>query len=427
MSNTHLAPAAVRQQFTLPNGLRVVVEEDHSAPAVAVNLWYGVGSRHEQPGRTGLAHLFEHLMFQGSEHVASGEHFALLDAMGADLNATTSQDRTNYFEAVPREGLDLALWLEADRMGGLLASLDQTNLDNQRDVVRNERRQRMDNQPYGTALEHLFANTFAPGHQYHHLPIGSMEDVAAATLDDVRNFFTEHYTPANAVLSLVGDVDAGDALARIERYFGGIDAGPALTARAPQHEAMSGARIDITDEEVPAPLVYFMWPTPADGHPDCDRLDLVIPLLVNAASSRLNVELVRRRQIASSVGGGHNRLVGGRSAFLFAVQGREGIDPQQLVDEASEIVTSFGAQDPTPQEAAIAQASYETGFLAERESFAWRADSLSHGLCLFDDPSYDDRTLQSVREVTAPEISRVVREHLDPEQATILTYTPRSA
>ena len=212
-------------EHTLDNGLRVISSPDHIAPSVAVNIWYDVGSRDEEQGRTGFAHLFEHVMFQGSAHVASGQHIALLQAAGAVVNATTWFDRTNYFETLPTGGLDLALWLEADRMATLLDALTQENLDNQREVVKEEKRQRYDNVPYGDVMELLNTLTFPPDHPYGHTTIGSMEDLDAATLEDVHDFFRRHYVPNNAVLSIVGDVEPEDAFERAEIYFGHLTAG----------------------------------------------------------------------------------------------------------------------------------------------------------------------------------------------------------
>src|SRR6476619_4139912 len=209
---------------TLPNGLRVIVSPDASVPNVTVNLWVNVGSRHEAPGRTGFAHLFEHLMFQGSRNVASGEHFTRLMAEGGRLNATTWFDRTNYFETVPKGAYELALWMEADRHGHLLDAVNQENLDNQRDVVKEEKRQRYDNVPYGKALIDIYATVFPEGHPYHHPTIGSMEDLDAATLDDVHAFFRAHYGPNNTVLTLVGDITPEDGFAAAEKYFGPLPA-----------------------------------------------------------------------------------------------------------------------------------------------------------------------------------------------------------
>ncbi|HWI33836.1 MAG TPA: pitrilysin family protein, partial [Lapillicoccus sp.] len=215
---------------TLANGLRVVVSEDHTVPTVTVNLWVGVGSRHEPAGRTGFAHLFEHLMFQGSRNVKSGEHFSALMAEGGRLNATTWFDRTNYFETIPKGALELALWLEADRHGHLLDAVTQENLDNQRDVVKNEKRQSYDNRPYGSFYEKLMAAVFPPGHPYHHTPIGSMADLDAASLEDVTAFFKTYYVPNNAVLTVAGDVEEAAVFHAAERLFGPIEPNPELPA-----------------------------------------------------------------------------------------------------------------------------------------------------------------------------------------------------
>ena len=259
-------------QRTLPNGLRVIASADHGAPSVAVNLWYDVGSRDEEPGRTGFAHLFEHVMFQGSANVPSGQHIGLLQAAGASVNATTWFDRTNYFETLPTGGLDLALWLEADRLGTLLDALTQESLDNQREVVKEERRQRYDNVPYGDAMELLNALTFPADHPYGHTTIGSMEDLNAATLADVQHFFRTHYLPNNAVLSIVGDVDPDDAFTRAATYFGPLTAGekPAKPVGGPLGP-LPGTDRDETAGVVPAEAVYLSWRLPVRGHPGVRR------------------------------------------------------------------------------------------------------------------------------------------------------------
>ncbi|MCZ1003007.1 insulinase family protein [Streptomyces mirabilis] len=267
----------------LDNGLRVLVAENPTVDAVAVNLWYGVGSRDESLGRTGLAHLFEHLMFQGSQNVAAGEHMALLESFGADLNATTSFDRTNYFQTVPTRAFELALWLEADRMGGLPDALDQKNLDSQRDVVRNERRERMDNQPYGDAFERMQTLLFPVGHGYHHMPIGSMEDLAAASLDDVRAFFHQHYAPANAVLTIAGNVRTREALDKAALYFDAVDAGDrwhrGQAADLPALEPLDQQiRADVSSR-VPADALWCGWRIPADGTEDFDAAAIALRIL----------------------------------------------------------------------------------------------------------------------------------------------------
>ena len=228
------------ERRTLDNGLRIVLSRDPRAPLVAVNLWYDVGSKHEKPGKTGFAHLFEHMMFQGSANVEKGEHFSLVQAAGGTLNATTWLDRTNYFETLPGHELELALWLEADRMASLLPAMTQEKLDNQRDVVKNERRWSVDNQPYGSWDERMQALVYPESHPYHHSTIGSMEDLSAASLEDVGEFFATYYAPNNAVLTVAGDFETDAAIAMIERHFGPIPANPDLP-RAARHERRSDA------------------------------------------------------------------------------------------------------------------------------------------------------------------------------------------
>src|SRR5918998_5463723 len=256
----------------LANGLRLIVAEDHLAPVAAVNVWYDVGSKHEQPGKTGFAHLFEHVMFQGSRNVAKAEHIALIQAAGGTMNGTTWLDRTNYFETMPAHQLELALWLEADRMGSLLAALDDESMENQRDVVKNERRQRYDNVPYGTAFEKLTALAYPEGHPYHHTPIGSMADLDAATLEDARAFFRTYYAPNNAVLSVVGDIDPEQTLAWIEKYFGSIPGhdGKPAPRDGTLPEIIGEQLREVVEEEVPARALMAAYRLPHDGTRACD-------------------------------------------------------------------------------------------------------------------------------------------------------------
>jgi zinc protease len=400
--------AAPLVQHALDNGLRVVVRENHAAPAVAVNLWYEVGSRHEEPGRTGLAHLFEHLMFEGSRNVGSGEHFALLEPLGAGLNASTSFDRTNYYETVPSGALDLALWLEADRMGGLLDALDLPSLDNQRDVVKNERRQSYDNRPYGTAWERLFALGFADPHPYHHMPIGSMDDLDAASLDDVRAFFSRHYGPDNAVLTIVGDVTAEAALAAAARWFDplapiGAAAPPPAVAPTP----ITSALLDEVREDVPASASYLLWQLPADPDPVCDAAALAIRIVADGPSSRLQNRLVRREERAQAVGGEVERLVGGASAGIVIVRARDGIESAALEDAVAEEFARLAATGPTPRELAQALALITREQLEQTASFGGAADELSHYASLFGDPVLADTVVDRLAAVTPEQIAAV--------------------
>ncbi|HEU4564338.1 MAG TPA: pitrilysin family protein, partial [Gemmatimonadaceae bacterium] len=255
------------ETFTLPNGLRVTMSEDHTAPVVAVNLWYHVGSANERPGRTGFAHLFEHMLFQGSADVAANEHFEVVQRAGGTLNGSTWLDRTNYFETVPSNQLALALWLEADRMGALLPAMTQGKLDTQRDVVKNERRWSVDNQPYGTWWEKLPALAFPPEHPFHHSLIGSMEDLSAASLEDVAHFFATWYTPDNAVLSIAGDFDPAEARALVERYFGPIPRGERRPPLPPMElPPRFGTWLrETVEDEVMLPRLFLGFRSPAFG------------------------------------------------------------------------------------------------------------------------------------------------------------------
>src|SRR5689334_5795676 len=251
----------------LPNGLRLIVAEDHLAPVAAVNLWYNVGSKHEQPGKTGFAHLFEHVMFQGSAHVGKTEHMALVHAAGGTLNGTTWLERTNYFETMPSHQVELALWLEADRMGTLLEALSQENLDNQREVVKNEKRWSYDNRPYGSWVEKILGGLYPPDHPYHHPTIGSMADLDAASLDDVKAFFATYYAPNNAVLSVAGDADRATVRALAEKYFGAIPANPSIPPLPDMSlPPLLGQEIrETVEDRVPLPRVYIGFRAPAFG------------------------------------------------------------------------------------------------------------------------------------------------------------------
>src|SRR4051794_8427884 len=253
-------PGLKVEKYTLPNGLQVILHEDHTTPVVGVNLWYRVGSMNEKAGRTGFAHLFEHLMFQGSQH-HDDEYFGPLEKIGANLNGSTSQDHTNYFETVPSNALELALWLESDRMGFLVPALSQQKLDNQRDVVKNERRQSYDNRPYGQAHEALLEALYPPDHPYHHSTIGSMADLSAASLDDVAAFFRTYSNPNNASLCIAGDFDPAETKRLVEKYFGPIPAGPRIERLAPRVPTLARPERVTLKDQVSLPRVELVWPT----------------------------------------------------------------------------------------------------------------------------------------------------------------------
>src|SRR5262245_18307118 len=258
------------ERFELPNGLRVILSQDKRAPVVAVNLWYNVGSRNERPGRTGFAHLFEHMMFQGSEHVPATAHFAYIEKAGGTLNGSTWLDRTNYFETVPSHYLELVLWLESDRLGFLLPAMTQVKLDNQRDVVKNERRWRVDNQPYGDWDERLQAQLYPPEHPYHHSVIGSMEDLDAASLADVEEFFRTYYAPNTAVLTCCGDFEDGQPRELVQRYFGDFPRGPVIPplADVPLPATQGESKREVIEQDISLPRIYAGYRTPPYGSHD---------------------------------------------------------------------------------------------------------------------------------------------------------------
>ena len=322
---------------TLPNGLNVIYHVDHSTPVAAVLLWYNVGSKMEEPGRTGFAHLFEHMMFQGSKNVAKGQHFSLLEAAGgrggADINGTTNWDRTAYFETIPSNQVELGLWLESDRMATLLEAMDQAKLDNQREVVKNERRQSFDNQPYGIWVEKMGEAMFPEGHPYHHSVIGSMADLSAASLTDVSNFFKTYYAPNNAVLVIAGDIDVPQVKQMVRKYFGSIPRGPRVpplaNTRVPEvvgHQQ----RYVIADAQAPAPAIFVGYRVPSAEDSRAPVVSLLGDVIGSGRSSRLYDALVRRQQVATSVAGFNFGLADGADMLVFTATGKPGSNPDSL-------------------------------------------------------------------------------------------------
>lgn len=415
------------QETTLDNGLRVIVSPDHTAPVVAVNIWYDVGSRDERPGQTGLAHLFEHLMFQGSANVASGEHISSMQAIGGAVNATTWFDRTNYFEAVPTGALELALWLEADRLTTLGDSLTEEDLDNQRDVVKEERRQRYDNVPYGDVLEHLVHMAFPQGHHYGHTTIGSMADLDAVTLTDAREFFETHYQPATAVLTLAGDVtvDLGYELAA--RFFGGITKA-SRAARCPAEalpRLLREAPFEVSGR-VPADAVYSVWRLPAFGDPTLLALEVAAEILGGGQNSRLHRALVRDQQIAAGVGASVLPLAGGNSLALSYVSGLPNSDADALGPALTAEVESLLA-GVTAAEFGRALAVLEREWLMELASVADRADRLGEFATLLGDPGHVNRRLTDLRALTPEAVQAAARDWLDPAHTATLYYRRNQA
>ena len=373
-------PRLEHTTFTLSNGLKVIFSQDKRLPMVAVNLWYHVGPANEIPGRTGFAHLFEHMMFQGSKNVAADTHFKLLEAAGAsDINGTTNFDRTNYFETVPSNQLELALWIESDRMGYLLDVLDEKALANQRDVVRNERRQSLENQPYGVPDEALYQALYPAGHPYHGVVIGSHADLAAAQLGDVQQFFRQYYTPNNASLAIVGDFEPAAARKLVEKYFGSLKKGPdvpRITATTPPITAEK--RLTVTDT-VKLPRVYVGWLTPAIYKPGDADADLAAEILGGGKSSRLYKALVYDKQIAQTVTTTQESLILG-SKFTIEATAKPGHTAEELEAAINEELRRFADTGPNASELERARNTIETRIITGLETlggFGGKADRLN--------------------------------------------------
>jgi predicted Zn-dependent peptidase len=413
----------------LANGLRLIISEDHLAPVVAVNVWYGVGSKHEQPGKTGFAHLFEHVMFQGSAHVGKAEHMALIQAAGGTLNGTTWLERTNYFETMPSHQVEIALWLEADRMGTLLDALSQENLDNQREVVKNEKRWSYDNRPYGSFSEKLLAAIFPDGHPYHHSTIGSMEDLDAASLDDVKAFFRLHYAPNNAVLSIAGDVDPKQITAWVEKYFGAIPANPNLPVALPDMTVpptLGGEIREVVPDRVPLPRIHWGFRGPVFGDPRLDALDLAGQILAGGKGSRLHRRLVRDEQLAQDVAFFSMGLVAGASVTAGFATARPGVDLVQLETAFWEELQKMTREPVSDDELARAKALTEADELGALQQVAEKADRLSMYATLFDDPGMINSILPRYLSTTAEQIQAVCRDVFVEDNRLVLTYLPVS-
>lgn len=413
-------------EHRLANGLRVVLSQDHLTPVASVCLWYDVGSRHEVKGRTGLAHLFEHLMFQGSSSVKGNGHFELVQGAGGSLNGTTSFERTNYFETMPAHQVELALWLEADRMGSLLTALDEESLENQRDVVKNERRQRYDNVPYGTAFERLTALAYPDGHPYHHTPIGSMADLDAASLEDARAFFRTYYAPNNAVLAVVGDIDPEQTLAWVEKYFGtipGHDGKPAPRDGS-LPDVMGGQLREVVEEDVPSRALMAAYRLPHDGTRESDAADLALTVLGGGESSRLHNRLVRHDRSAVAAGFGLLRLAGAPSLGWLDIKASSGVELADIEAAVDEELARFAAEGPTAEEMERAQAQLEREWLDRLATVAGRADELCRFAVLYGDPQLALSAVQRVLEITAEEVQAVAAARLRPDNRAVLVYEP---
>ncbi|HJU69995.1 MAG TPA: pitrilysin family protein [Gemmatimonadaceae bacterium] len=416
-------PPLTHERYTLDNGLTVILHEDRSTPMVAVNVWYHVGSGDERPGRTGFAHLFEHVMFMGSQHVPERAFDEWLEAAGANNNGSTSQDRTNYFEWMPSNALPLALWLEADRMGWLLPTMDQAKLDVQRDVVKNERRQRVDNVPYGRAFETMLAAVFPAGHPYSWSTIGSMTDLSAASLEDVTQFFRTYYAPNNATLAIAGDFNRDSVKVWVQRYFGEIPRGPAMPARPSVTQVtIPKDTFLVLEDKVQLPRVYYAWPSVKAFHADDGSLDLLAYVLAGDKNSRLYKRLVYEMQVAQDVNAFQmsGRLDG---MFSVAVTPKPGQSPARMAQLVNEEIRKLSAQGVTERELARAQNTYRAQFLDRLTSVNGKADQLNFYDYYAGTPDYVRQDAARYDAVTAADIQRVARDYLG-KPKVILTVVP---
>src|SRR6266542_861182 len=415
------------ETFRLDNGLFVTLSEDHTAPIVAVNLWYHVGSANERAGRTGFAHLFEHMLFQGSAHVGANEHFELIQRAGGTLNGSTWLERTNYFETLPSNQVALALWLEADRMGELLPAMTQEKLDTQRDVVKNERRWSIDNQPYGTTLEKLQELTFPPDHPFHHSLIGSMEDLTAASLEDVAEFFETYYVPDNAILTICGDFDKREARRLVGDFFGPIARGKKPITRPSMDlpRLFDQPRAERVEDNIGLRRVYVASRSPLFGSDDYYAGSVCAAVLGMGKSSRLYRALVRDRQIAAEVSAFTLDLAKGTDLFVADVTARPEISEEQLLDEVDGELTRLVTEGATAEEVQRSAALISTELMKALESASEKADRISMFATYFDDPSLVNAQAAKYRAVTLDDVNDFARAYLAPPNRATLLYVPK--
>ncbi len=401
------------QKFVLDNGLTVIVHEDHKAPIVAVNTWYHVGSKNEKQGKTGFAHLFEHLMFGGSEH-SKERYIEVMERIGAtDLNGTTNSDRTNYFENVPTSALDLTLWMESDRMGHLLGSFDEKTLTLQRGVVQNEKRQG-ENQPYGVTRQLITQNTYPSGHPYSWTTIGDMADLDAASMNDVKEWFKTYYGPSNVVLVLAGDIDLKTAKEKVQKYYGDIPPGPPVAHHEVWIAKMTGTHRQKVQDRVPQARIYKIWNIPQYGSAEADYLDLVSDVLSSGKSSRLYKRLVYDDQIATDAAAfvGLSEIGG---QFRVQATARPGQDLKQVEKELDEELARFLKEGPTAEELARVKAQYEASFIRGVErigGFGGKSDRLAQSQVYLGSPDAYKTSLKRVHDATAEDLKGVANKWL---------------
>ncbi len=422
-------PAIPYETFKLPNGLNVILSEDHTAPIVGVDVYYDVGSKDERPGRTGFAHLFEHLMFQGSEHLPKGEADRLIENVGGRSNGATASDQTTYWEQVPSNALEQTLFIESDRMGWLLPTLDQAKLDNQREVVLNERRQSYEMQPYGTAFMELAAHLWDRDFPYHWLPIGSAADLRAATLPEVRAFFRRWYGPNNASIAIAGDFDPREARRLVEKWFGGIPSAPPPEHRHPAPIPLVAEERVTLHDDVELPRVYVAWQTPKFLAPGDAALDMLASILTDGKSARLVRRLVMEEQIAQGVTAGQmsEQLA---STFVVMATPKPGQDVGRLLAEIDQEVEKLQREAPTAGELERAVNKAEASAVFSLEpvgGFGGRAATLNRYYYATGDPGYFPRDVGRYRQLSPEDVREAAARWLKKDARVVLTVLPGPA
>lgn len=411
------------ERFVLPNGLNVILHEDHTTPTISVNVWYHVGSGSEKPGRTGFAHLFEHIMFEGSKNVPEGAFDEWLEAAGGDNNGSTTPDRTNYYEDIPTSALELALFLESDRMGFLLDAMSPEKVDGQRDVVKNERRQSYENRPYGLAFPTLGENLYAPDHPYHWPTIGYMQDLSAASYEDVVEFFQKYYTPANASLVIAGDLDSRSVKPLVERWFSDVQGRPQAPPQAVPPAYLNEEKRLVMEDRVQLPRLYLAWLTPPMFAPGDAEMDLVANVLAGGKNSRLYRRLVYELQIAQEVTAFQNS--GGlSSAFMIITTARSGHTLAELEKVVQEEIDRLKAEAPQRREVERAVNQYEAGFLGSLELVSRKADMLNSYFMRTGNPDYFNEDLARYKAIAPEDLRSAVMTWLRNDARVILSVVP---
>lgn len=411
------------QKFVLDNGLELVVHEDHSDPVVAVYVYYHVGSGREEVGRSGFAHLFEHMLFQGSQHVGDDQHFKLISEAGGTLNGSTTEDRTNYYEVLPSNQLELALWLEADRMGFVLPAMTQAKLDNQRDVVKNERRQNYENRPYGQAAGAIAAALYPKDHPYSWLTIGSHEDLTAASLEDVKSFFTRWYGPNNATLAIGGDVDAQQVLALVEKYFGAIPRGPLVDKPAPRPVQLAETKRIVMEDKVKLPQVSFTWPGVENGHPDECALQFLGNVLAANKSAVLDRALTIDEELAAEVDA-RNESSEIAGTFTISLRANPGITLDLLEAKMFARLAQLAVDGIAPDQLERVKTRYQVGFLRRLETVQSRTNALANYNTFTKDPGYHREDMRRHLAVTPADVQRVLTKYVLAKPSIALSVVP---